>query len=57
VHLCSSRDQWPTALTDALKQGKLCGRERAAVVERLSWETRLAPVVEAAVDGDREVLA
>jgi glycosyltransferase involved in cell wall biosynthesis len=57
VHLCSSRDQWPTALIDALKQGRLCGRERAAVVERLSWETRLAPVVEAVVDGDREVLA
>jgi glycosyltransferase involved in cell wall biosynthesis len=57
VHLCSSRDQWPTALTNALKQVRLCGRERAAVVERLSWKTRLAPVVEAVVDGDREVLA
>ncbi len=57
VHLCSSRDQWLTALTGALKQDKLCGQERAAVVERLSWRTRLAPVVEAVVDGDREVLA
>jgi glycosyltransferase involved in cell wall biosynthesis len=57
VHLCSSRDQWPTALADALKQGRLCGRERAAVVERISWRTRLAPVVETVVDGEREVLA
>lgn len=56
VRLCSSLDQWPTALTAALRQGKLYGLERAAVIEQLSWRTRLAPVVEAVVDGDRESL-
>jgi glycosyltransferase involved in cell wall biosynthesis len=49
VHLCSTRNEWSSALITAHAQERLTAEKRAAVIDQLSWATRVAPLIDAVV--------